>query len=325
MPFPWSGKKDPSEADGPELFEASDDQSPADKNPGDLEQLAARLAGLGKLLAQVNHQITGHLIRKEAEAGAGPAGFAGLAAKIDALAEKLDRLAAGGHGPPSLPTGQATGQPAAVAPMEVLLRLEKKLDVLCQAGGTPTTAPATAEAFGRLQRQLEDSLGQLADRLAPPKKTAAGPATSADWERAILGPTLAANASLDFQRQQLVRGVLSGDPAACTLAGQLLVFQSASAERMPQLLKDIGEAYYHWQPKTRPGTNPMEQSLAAWLRAVCEKAGIGNTIELVHPGERFDSTRHTASTRGVEITEVGGWIVLRDNGKVYTKANVAAK
>jgi hypothetical protein len=50
-----------------------------------------------------------------------------------------------------------------------------------------------------------------------------------------------------------------------------------------------------------------------------------NTIELVHPGERFDATRHNASTRGVEITEVHGWIVLRDNGKVYTKANVTVR
>jgi len=27
----------------------------------------------------------------------------------------------------------------------------------------------------------------------------------------------------------------------------------------------------------------------------------------------------------VEIAEVFGWIVLRDNGKVYTKANVAVR
>ena len=52
---------------------------------------------------------------------------------------------------------------------------------------------------------------------------------------------------------------------------------------------------------------------------------MSNTIELVHPGERFDSTRHNASQRGVEITQVLGWIVLRDNGKVYTKASVAVK
>ena len=52
---------------------------------------------------------------------------------------------------------------------------------------------------------------------------------------------------------------------------------------------------------------------------------MSNTIELVHPGQRFDSMRHNAAERGVEITQVFGWIVLRDNGKVYTKASVAVK
>jgi len=71
----------------------------------------------------------------------------------------------------------------------------------------------------------------------------------------------------------------------------------------------------------------METALAAWLKETCAEAGIANIIELGNPGERFDSTRHTASTRGggVEITEVLGWIVLRDNGKVYTKATVAVR
>ena len=96
-------------------------------------------------------------------------------------------------------------------------------------------------------------------------------------------------------------------------------------DKMPPLLKDIGEAYYRWQPKSRPGSDRMEEALVAWLKETMQDAGIANTIEVVQPGERFDSTRHTASTRGVEITEVHGWVVLRDNGKVYTKASVAVR
>jgi hypothetical protein len=69
----------------------------------------------------------------------------------------------------------------------------------------------------------------------------------------------------------------------------------------------------------------LEESLVRWLRRTCEAAGIFNSVELVHPGERFDSTRHSAATRGVEITQVQGWVVLRDNGKVYTKATVTAR
>jgi hypothetical protein len=94
---------------------------------------------------------------------------------------------------------------------------------------------------------------------------------------------------------------------------------------MPPLLKDMGEAYYRWRPKVRPRPDPMESALVEWLGETLQDAGIANTVALVHPGERFDSSRHTAASRGVEITEVRGWIVLRDNGKVYTKANVAVK
>lgn len=136
---------------------------------------------------------------------------------------------------------------------------------------------------------------------------------------------LAKDPSLDSERLQFAEDILSDHAGACSLAGQLLVFQAASPEKMPALLKDIGEAYYRWQPKRNAGNRPMEEALAAWLQRACDNAGMSNNIALVHPGERFDSTRHTASGRGVEITDVFGWVVLRDNGKVYTKAGVAVK
>ncbi len=146
-----------------------------------------------------------------------------------------------------------------------------------------------------------------------------------DWQRAILGRELAEQPGLEAERQQLLAGLLRGEPAACGLAGQLLVFQSASVEKMPPLLKDVGEAFYRWQPKTHVQPSVLEQALVRSLQRTCEAAGISNTIELVGPGERFDSTRHNASMRGVEITEIHGWVVLRDNGKVYTKAAVSVK
>ena len=126
-------------------------------------------------------------------------------------------------------------------------------------------------------------------------------------------------------RQQFLMDVLRNHAGAVALAGQLFLFHSSPVERLPQLLKEIGEAYYRWQPKSQPGESPVEKALAAWLQKACEDAGIHNTIELVHPGERFDAARHNAASRGVEISEVYGWIVLRDNGKVYTKAAVAVR
>jgi hypothetical protein len=172
----------------------------------------------------------------------------------------------------------------------------------------------------RLER-LESSLTGRAES-TPPSEDVAGLSA---WEQTILGPDLAATPALAAERQALIEGLLRGEPEACALAGQLLVFQSAPAERLPQLLKEIGEAYYQWQPKTRPGTAPMEEALAGWLQHRCEQAGLANTIELVHPGQRFDVSRHHATSRGVEITAVHGWTILRDNGKVYMKATVSAK
>ncbi len=178
-------------------------------------------------------------------------------------------------------------------------------------------------ALAQREMQPEHPAPRLGPQSAPAGEVAE--VSLADWERAILGDDLARQPGLAFQRNQLLSGVLEGQSAACALAGHLLVFRSAAAERLPPLLKEIGEAYYRWQPKTRPGNSPFEESLAAWLRRTCEAAGLHNTIELVHPGERFDSARHNASSRGVEIAEVMGWVVLRDNGKVYTKAAVAVR
>jgi hypothetical protein len=180
-----------------------------------------------------------------------------------------------------------------------------------------------------IQRRVDDGLAELTSRLWPVQETKqeanAMPATSDEWLRAILGPMLAKEPALESERQELVKGILSDHAGACSLAGQLLVFQAAAPEKMPTLLKDIGEAYYRWQPKRTAGDRPLETALAAWLQRACDNAGISNSITLVHPGERFDSARHTAAGRGVEITDVFGWVVLRDNGKVYTKAGVAVK
>ena len=91
---------------------------------------------------------------------------------------------------------------------------------------------------------------------------------------------------------------------------------------MPRLLQDIGEAYYRWHPKRGQGADQFERSLAHYVCSVCEANGIKNTIELVETGQRFDAGRHNSASRGVEITDVKGWVVLRDNGKVYTRAAV---
>jgi hypothetical protein len=189
----------------------------------------------------------------------------------------------------------------------------------------PQYFDAIQQRLAGVHGQIDAGLREIVNILRPPQpEQTSAPAVSGDWQAAVLGD-LAYDPSLQYQRDRLFSGLLGGEPEACGLVGNLLVFRSAAAERMPAALKEVGEAYYRWQPRTDSQPDPMERALVDWLQAVCGHAGVSNSIELVHPGQRFDSMRHNASERGVEITQVMGWIVLRDNGKVYTKAAVAVK
>ena len=343
MAFSWSGKKDvvgSSQASEPCAGDAA----------AEFEQLTGHLEKLREMFQQANERIAAYLIRRESQSGAasGASGeAASLRERLDALAEMIQRLAAV---PSAAAAGAGVGSAVAREPSSSHLVAELKdavrasVDHALQGAVQATLAELRDSVKGiaadvprqwagiesqirQLQEQSEESLRRLAELAAPPQQESdSQPAVSSgEWEQAILGAALAADPALAFQRQQLLSGVLEGNAGACALAGQLLVFHSSPAERLPQLLKDVGEAYYRWQPKTRPGNTPMEESLVRWLQQNCETAGLANVIELVHPGERFDSSRHAASTRGVEITEVLGWIVLRDNGKVFTKASVVVR
>ena len=331
----WPAKKDQPEEEHVKI-EVPDAPRPTGNDaagggdaPGQLEQLCAGLDQLGGLLNQANRQVLEYLIDRETKtAAANDRTIAALAEKINGLGKKLGqsevKLASPGQPAPSGSSQDASG----AAPAEFCSSVNQQFAAL-------------ADGVKQLQQHLDTKLDELADRLHPqppepieqPQEPApapvvgpvVGPPAGGDWQRALLGGDLAAQSGLGSQRQELLTGVLQGDPGACSLVGQLLIFRSARTDKMPPLLKDIGEAYYRWQTKSRPGSDPMEQALVAWLKETMQDAGIANTIELVEPGERFDSTRHTASSRGVEITEVRGWIVLRDNGKVYTKANVAVR
>jgi hypothetical protein len=176
------------------------------------------------------------------------------------------------------------------------------------------------------QQHADAGLRSIIDILRPPKpETTSEPEAGGDWDDALLGGELAHNPALNVDKNQLLKGVRSGDPGACALVGSLLLFRAAAADKMPPLLKDIGEAFYRWQPRTSNRPSELEKALVEWLMRACDQAGMANTIELVNPGERFDSLRHNSLRPGVEVTQVLGWIVLRDNGKVYTKASVAVK
>jgi hypothetical protein len=143
------------------------------------------------------------------------------------------------------------------------------------------------------------------------------------WKQIVFaGADFANNQGLLQLREAVVRGMMSGDANSMNLVGQILIFQATSGDRLPLLLKDLGESYYRFNPGTQNGDDPMRESLVSWIHRKCEGSGVANTITLVRPGDRYDSARHHSKQRGVEVARVYGWVVLRDNGKVYTKATV---
>ncbi len=338
----------------------SDPAGPEHAGSESVGELAATLDRLGKLLDETNRRVVDYLAMRESRSAewTGDA-VRQLAGKIEAIGARLETPAPGDAGPaggaPALAGASGTLAGAsgkdvpladAVKPIEQrLAQIEATIAAWAEhaakqagsdqgfSGGLGQLAQRIDQqqqslngSLGHVWQRLDDGLREIATLLQPAEDAPAEtPASSRDWQQALLGADLASQPALSEVREQLLGELLQGDNGARALAGQLLVFQSTPMERMAQLLKDVGEAYYRWRPKHRPGAAPMEQALAGWLEAKCDEAGIGNRIELVDPGERFDATRHSAAARGVEITEVLGWIVLRDNGRVYTKATVAVR
>lgn len=123
--------------------------------------------------------------------------------------------------------------------------------------------------------------------------------------------------------QRLCAATIAGTETATQLAGWILVFRTSPSDRLAAYAKELGEAFYRWRPKKAKESENAELSFVTWVQDALSAAGLGNRIELVNTGDRYDSTRHNPRQRGVEISEVSGWVVLRDNGKVYTKASVS--
>ncbi len=144
-------------------------------------------------------------------------------------------------------------------------------------------------------------------------------------EQLVFGRELCEESSLDGRRRELLDGILARESTAIGLAARLMLVRAAGADELPAQLKEIGEAYYRRHPKTTDATDTLETLLVKDLDRRIAAVGLRNSIELIHPGDRYDATRHVSPDRGVEVVEVRGWAVLRDNGKPLTKASVGLR
>lgn len=149
-----------------------------------------------------------------------------------------------------------------------------------------------------------------------------GGAGAGNWSQIVFGPEGASNPAVAYLSGRLLSEVYAGDNDGQGLVGQLMDFRSANSERKLRMLKDVGEAFYRWKPT---GDERLRDALIAWVHALLEREGIPNRITIAQVGDRYDMQAHNAKERGVEVAEVYGWVVLRDNGKVYSKANVSVR
>jgi len=203
--------------------------------------------------------------------------------------------------------------------------------VAAPASGAPTPAP---QEVPQEEAAPAEPVAAPAPEPAPASEPVAAPAPAApkkasggigneQWASALIGALFKDPLATAYCKK-LLQDVLNANNGARIFLGQLLVFRSSAPEKMPQLLRDLGEAYYMWRPMEGSTEDPFEGVIVAWVNETLKEAKIGNYVEAVQPGGRFDSQRHNSGKRsgGVEISEVLGWIVFREGGKVYVKASV---
>jgi len=269
-------------------------------------------------------------------------GFKAIRITLDALAEHLGAM-------PSLPTENRRGPapaikepssaeerrpiaepkteppmaaPVYVPPAAVAIPAQPAsavLPPLAQPVAAPVVAIPAAAPVAQAARP--------ATATVQPQPTRAGsiPATGpggGNWSQIIFGDQLKADPGIGSLSGALLSEVYATEADAIGMLGYLLAFRSADQERKPKLLKELGEAFYLWKPD---GNERLLEPLIHWVHATLDQAGINNRIEVVQVGDRYDMQRHNAKDRGAEVCGVAGWVVLRDNGKVYSKANVSVR
>ena len=230
-------------------------------------------------------------------------GFKGVRVTLDALAEHV------GAGTP-LPAPQPSAEPPAAAPP--------------QPAAEPLQ-PAPVAELPPVEVVEPEPVPPPPPQPAPEPARAAiqvAPNDGGDWSRLIFGEQVGTDPSVGALSGALLTDLRQGDCDAMGLVGLLLVFNSSTSDRKLKMLKDLGEAYYRWNPT---GAESLRDALITWIHALLEQGGIANRIVVAQIGDRYDMQSHNAKERGVEVTDVHGWVVLRDNGKVYSKANVSVR
>ena len=286
-----------------------------------LEELTRRYGQLGMALEQANQQVLAYLIERSAGGGT-------LGEKLEALAGKIDRLAAGGATASTSTAaagGEASSKAASGSVMEKLDQLDARFKALSEKAAAidalkeafvPTLVKvrdglseqhaALGGGIRQVQQQFDEGLRALG-RHAPaghrPFPAAAGSRLpgrrlAGGHPRPRAGRASGAQLPAAALADRLSPGRAGGLLAGRTIAGLPLLAGRKNAHPAQGHRRGLLplEPAHHRQAR-RNGKRPGRLAPAGR-----EQAGMSNTIELVHPGQRFDSMRHNAAERGVEIT-----------------------
>jgi len=278
--------------------ESSDTENNSETDTMSQDEIAARVGDIGERLDLQQGETMAAFQQFRDE-------LAGIAESLQQLYRAQEELAA-----------QAEAQAEAQAVADAKATEEAALAI-----ATPVAPVAIP-----IETQTEPVVEAMAPVVQQPVPTQAPAVVLGDsqLEPIIFGESLAAIPSLAGDRGQVLAGMMSGDEDAMTLAGNLLIFRAANSEQMPQLIKGLGEAYYQWRPSSGIDDD-FRAAIIQYVHQTCEANGVTHRIELVQSGDRFESKRHTSKQRGVEVVDVHGWVVVRENGSPYTKATVTVQ
>ncbi len=150
------------------------------------------------------------------------------------------------------------------------------------------------------------------------------------WRAAALGDELVNDASSRAHCDELVHDLLNGQSLAVSLLGHWMTFRAASPDRLPLLMRQIGEAYYAWRPREQSGPSEedgLELALVRAMNARCERASVRNRVELIRQNTRFDPVRHEpdGGSGGTTVVAVRGWLVLKADNSVFYRAKVSVR
>lgn len=221
-----------------------------------------------------------------------------------------------------------SGQPASAGLAAIgaqVLQLFEQLS-LTRVAPTPERADGGLEQVLKRLESIEEGVSALreAPNVEEESDTFVEPPPMVEPLASVLmGDALRADKTLTPVWEQLTSQVLVGESTACQLGAFLMLFHRGALEECHKWIQAIGESWYRWAGEEN---GEAKQALINWLNQECVRRNVPLRVEEVRSGVRFDSDRHIAVGQpGRDVYGVQGWLVLREDKSIFSKALVDSR